>query len=173
MIDLNSRAAEVHAANAKWWHDINTGERLVRNRPEMKMLIVSELAEALEGERKNKMDDHLPHRRMPEVEIADTYIRALDYAAGHGIAIDYWIVFKVSLVAKVPENRGEALFGLSTVVDCIDSTEGISIFIGGLYAYCFAFGYDLEGAYHEKMAYNATRADHSREERLKANGKKF
>jgi hypothetical protein len=34
-------------------------------------------------------------------------------------------------------------------------------------------GMDLGGAYVEKMNFNATRADHSREERLKDNGKKF
>jgi NTP pyrophosphatase (non-canonical NTP hydrolase) len=38
----------------------------------------SELSEALEGMRKNLMDDHLPHRKMVEVELADTIIRILD-----------------------------------------------------------------------------------------------
>ena len=35
------------------------------------MLIVSEIAEAMEGERKDLMDDKLPHRKMAEVELAD------------------------------------------------------------------------------------------------------
>lgn len=34
-------------------------------------------------------------------------------------------------------------------------------------------GLDLGGAYVEKMAFNAIRKDHTREERLKDNGKKF
>jgi NTP pyrophosphatase (non-canonical NTP hydrolase) len=34
-------------------------------------------------------------------------------------------------------------------------------------------GLDLEGAYQEKMAYNAVRADHQREARLQENGKKY
>jgi plasmid maintenance system antidote protein VapI len=34
-------------------------------------------------------------------------------------------------------------------------------------------GYDLDGAYHEKMEYNARREDHKREARLKQNGKKY
>lgn len=38
----------------------------------------SEISEALEGMRKNLMDDHLPHRPMVEVELADTIIRILD-----------------------------------------------------------------------------------------------
>lgn len=40
----------------------------------------SELSEALEGARKNLMDDHLPNRKMLEVELADTIIRILDLA---------------------------------------------------------------------------------------------
>lgn len=42
----------------------------------------SELSEAMEGARKNLMDDHLPHRQMVEVELADCIIRILDLA-GH------------------------------------------------------------------------------------------
>jgi len=40
----------------------------------------SELSEALEGARKNLMDDHLPNRKMLEVELADAIIRILDLA---------------------------------------------------------------------------------------------
>ena len=36
-----------------------------------------------------------------------------------------------------------------------------------------ALGFDLEGAYQEKMAYNAQRADHKHENRLLAGGKKY
>lgn len=50
----------------------------------MLALIHSEISEALEGARKDKMDDHLPHRRSEEVELADAIIRILDYAHGHG-----------------------------------------------------------------------------------------
>ena len=44
------------------------------------MLIVSEIAEAMEGERKDLMDDKLPHRKMAEVELADALISIFDYA---------------------------------------------------------------------------------------------
>jgi NTP pyrophosphatase (non-canonical NTP hydrolase) len=107
----------VHRANEKWWIDINTGEPLQRNVGELLMLCVSELAEALEGHRKNLMDDKLPERKMFEVELADCVIRILDIAGGLGL--------------------------------------------------------DLGGAYEEKMAYNAQRADHKVENRLKAEGKKY
>lgn len=43
-------------------------------------LIHSEISEAMEGLRKNKMDDHLPHRKSVEVELADALIRIFDLA---------------------------------------------------------------------------------------------
>lgn len=49
------------------------------------MLIVSEIAEAMEGDRKNLMDDHLPNRKMFEVELADAVIRIFDLAGREGI----------------------------------------------------------------------------------------
>lgn len=103
--------------DAGWHTDLATGQLKERNRAEMLMLMVSELAECMEGERKNLMDTHLPHRPMPEVELADAVIRICDYAG--------------------------------------------------------RWGYDLGGAIVEKMAYNAQRADHKIENRIKEGGKKF
>lgn len=68
------------AKEAGWWDNPrNTGELL--------MLCVSELAEAMEGDRKGIMDDHLPHRPMLEVELADAVIRILDLAGGLNLDI--------------------------------------------------------------------------------------
>lgn len=66
--------------NAGWYTNIKTGRPLEVNKGERLMLIVSEIAEAMEGERKDLMDDHLPHRKMAEVELADAIIRICDYA---------------------------------------------------------------------------------------------
>lgn len=116
--NLNAMAQEVHAANRKWWVSIEDGVTpLRRNKGELLMLIVSEIAEAMEGERKDLMDDKLPHRKMAEVELTDAIIRILDYAG--------------------------------------------------------AFGYDLDGAYREKMAFNSVREDHKHEARKIAGGKQF
>lgn len=116
-MNLNELSEKVHAANIKWWQDVNTGEPIKRNKGELLALIHSEISEALEGERKNLMDDKLPHRKMAEVELVDAIIRILDYAGG--------------------------------------------------------FGYDLQGAFDEKMAYNAKRDDHKHENRKAAGGKQF
>lgn len=115
--NLNAMAATVHAANIKWWQDPITGRPVIRNKGELIALMHSELSEALEGERKNLMDDKLPHRKMAEVELADAVIRILDYCGG--------------------------------------------------------FGYDIQGAVEEKMAFNATREDHKHEARMAAGGKRF
>lgn len=85
MHPLKVLAVRVHIANKKWWQDPLTGEHIERNFGELMMLAVSELAEALEGDRKDLMDDKLPHRRMAEVEIADCIIRLLDTAEGLGM----------------------------------------------------------------------------------------
>lgn len=105
------------AVNGGWWSDLETGERKERNKAELLCLIHSEVSEAMEGERKNKADDKLPHRPMAEVELADVLIRTFDYAGG--------------------------------------------------------FSYDLAAAMVEKMAFNATRADHKPENRKAAGGKSF
>jgi len=84
---LNVLSDHCHAANIQWWKDLTTGERLNRNKGELLMLIVSEIAEAMEGERKNLQDDKLPHRRMAEVELADALIRIFDYA---GLMVTTW-----------------------------------------------------------------------------------
>lgn len=87
--DLNAYAAEVHAMNKpRWWTDLHTNEPLQRNTGELLMLVVTELAEALEGHRKDLPDDKLPHRKMFDVEIVDAIIRLLDIGAGRGIDLE-------------------------------------------------------------------------------------
>ena len=47
----------------------------------------SELSEALEGARKDLNDDHLPNRKMVEVELADCIIRILDIAGRENLDV--------------------------------------------------------------------------------------
>lgn len=84
---LNTYAKEIYDNNRVWWYT-EDGQKLNRNKGELLMLIVSEIAEAMEGERKGLMDEHLPHRRMAEVELADALIRIFDYAGAFGYDIE-------------------------------------------------------------------------------------
>jgi len=75
------------AVAAGWYTDLKTGERKELNIMERLMLIVTEIAEAAEGHRKDLMDDKLPHRKMIEVEFADTVIRLFDTAGYLGLDV--------------------------------------------------------------------------------------
>lgn len=80
---INKLSQLCRKENNKWWHDPKTGKLLERNKGELLMLMVSELAEAMEGVRKNLNDDKLPDRKMEEVELIDCLIRIFDYLGEH------------------------------------------------------------------------------------------
>lgn len=113
--------ASCYAASSRagWWSDLVTGDPLPLTQERIGdklMLVVTEIAEAKEGVRKDLMDTHLPHRKMVEVELADAVIRIADLAG--------------------------------------------------------AMKLDLAGAIVEKLAYNASRADHKLDARRAEGGKK-
>lgn len=115
---LNSLSKEIHESNvsAGWWTDLKYDDKIktlmdrgfdeptainilealgltrstlkTRNVGELLKLVVSELSEAMEGHRKNLMDDKLPHRKMFEVEIGDAFIRLFDIAGAFNLDLD-------------------------------------------------------------------------------------
>ena len=97
-VGMIQRSCHSAAEKAGWWTDIHTGEPIIR-RPhvvgEKLMLIVSEVAEAMEGYRKNLNDDKLPHRKMIEVELADALIRICDLAGAMDLDLAGAVVEKM------------------------------------------------------------------------------
>ncbi len=100
-----------HAAvRSGWWG--GHGKPDPRDNPmcfaQKLMLVVSELAEAMEGDRKNLMDDKLPHRTMREVELADALIRIFDMAGAFNMDIGGAISEKMAFNAVRPDHKPEA-----------------------------------------------------------------
>lgn len=108
------------AKEAGWWTDLVTGkdmtcqyrvpmaEKPPRNIGELLMLIVSEVAEAMEGARKGLMDDKLPSRPMLEVELADAVIRIFDTAGGLGLDLPGAIRHKLAYNQRRDDHKPEA-----------------------------------------------------------------
>ena len=92
-----------------WWTGVDHTNLYVR--ATKLALVHSEISEALEGARKDLNDDHLPNRKMEEVELADAIIRIFDYAETQGYNIGEAMLEKLrynqSRADHKPENRQE------------------------------------------------------------------
>ena len=98
------------AFTAGWWTDPKTGASPKDNPmcfSQKLMLVVSELSEAMEGDRKNLMDDKLPHRPMREVELADALIRIFDMAGAYDMDLAGALVEKMAFNAQRPDHKLE------------------------------------------------------------------
>ena len=120
---LNVLSQLIHARNkeAGWWTNPHTKESLegyIEGMPEeprnakrdvlnLLMLVVTEVAEAAEGVRKNLPDDKLPHRSMFEVELADVFIRIFDIAGAHNLDLTGATLEKLGFNAVRPDHKLE------------------------------------------------------------------
>lgn len=115
--DNRNRAANInHLVNyfhgkskaAGWWEengrDLTTDKYVHATKL---MLVVTELAEAMEGLRKDLMDDKLPHRKMGEVELADALIRICDLAGVLGYDLGGAVVEKDAFNSVRPDHKIE------------------------------------------------------------------
>ena len=181
-MNYNELAKTIHANNVAvgWWDNKDSVDPL-----EKLQLVSTEIAEATEGERKNIMDDHLPHRRMGEVELADAMIRLLDFGGAYGCVYDKrdgWLCNNLIDIAK--SVAGKHLAINAAIIDLARNFVGADTRIHRIderFTQCVHIiehvandlGYDLEAAMTEKLAYNEQRADHKRENRAKEGGKAF
>jgi len=160
-----------------------------RNKGELLMLCVSELAEAMEGHRKDKMDDKLPHRKMAEVELADFLIRAFDMAGGLELDLnpvgktglpnlnEYGKLYATIMRLDNPLNFAESLMCVNMwLVECLQkspSAGSLRMAIVWALGIMGTHGMDIQGAFDEKMTFNAHRVDHTLQHRAGPGGKKY
>lgn len=107
---LNAASIEIYQTNVKagWYSNPVTGRKLKsRNVMEMLCLIHSEVSEAAEGYRKNLMDDKLLHRKMLEVELADTLIRIFDLAGYQKLDLGGALIEKMEFNASRADHKLE------------------------------------------------------------------
>lgn len=98
---------------AGWWTDMATGKPMDKTTmkalvPTKLMLTVSELSEAMEGDRKDLMDDHLPWRKSIEVELADAVIRIADLAGALNLDLGGAIAEKMHYNAHRNDHKLDA-----------------------------------------------------------------
>lgn len=133
-------------------------------------LFHSELSEAMEGDRKGLMDDHLPQYEMFWVELADFAIRGFDYL---GSKLYSW---RTGTFVTSNKDKLEDLAYLHVLVTEWYKSNNNDILSTAIMM-CFAMAdlhdVDLMKIINEKVEYNKHRADHKRENRAKAGGKKY
>lgn len=97
------------AVESGWWDNLLPPQQ--GTVAEKLLLIHSEISEACEGYRKGLQDDHLPHRPMVEVELADALIRICDLAGAMGLdlggAVAEKLAYNQQRADHKPENRAK------------------------------------------------------------------
>lgn len=105
---LNELRDLMHARSSKagWWSDAEfiDSKYII---PTKLCLIHSEISEAMEGYRKDLMDDKLPHRKMIEVELADAMIRIFDLAGKLNLDIGGAVMEKSAYNTRRQDHKPE------------------------------------------------------------------
>lgn len=109
-LDLLVATFHKAATEGGWWKDPLTGTD-PRDNPlcfsNKLALVHSEISEALEGDRKRKADDHLPHFEARVVELGDAVIRIGDLAGAYKLPLGKATVEKLIYNARRADHKHE------------------------------------------------------------------
>lgn len=181
VMDLNQYAGHIHELNLKWWTNAD-GTPKELDKGERFMLMVSELAEAMEGDRKSLADDKLPQYPMIWVELADCVIRVMD--SGYVYGWDFNIEgYDAVVLINFPKTVGASLFNIvdqlvQLATDELNHNNIVaSQWAKGIVVNCEKLASELGcpdfwQVVYEKLVFNWTRADHAHENRQGLPGQK-
>lgn len=180
LVELQNK---IHQQNRElgWWDQPRQFSTFV-------CLFHSELSEAMEGDRKGLMDDHLTQYPMFQVELADFVIRCLDWLGSNAYRwgvdnlngdnfedIDYSKFDEIELIARLHNgvSMSFAEYIANNKLQIFDAVDGIASCVEVCLWWCKSNEVDLGKIILEKVEYNKHRADHKRENRAKDGGKKY
>ncbi len=181
-----------HNVKAGWW------DEPVRPDGTTIALIHSEVSESWDGLQTDAPDEHLPQYQNAVVELGDAAIRVYDFFGHKGWDVEKAldVVYSMGANLQVPHfehvnfaqyyadlhyHVSAALEGVrkNQVMMIGNGTESLDVaafelaIVLDMIYQCRMWDWPLEAAIGDKRAYNANRADHKRENRAKADGKKF
>lgn len=167
-VALRAHFDDVHGRNVKagWWSDLATGNPKKRSVGELFMLFVTELAEAYEAYISgNAPDDKLPHLPGLAVELGDLEIRFADFCG----ALQAGKIVRFTGTRNPGDEMFEEVTQIARRYESIRKTDAA---VGDPETGEPLEPQDVAGAIVEKLEFNATRADHKIENRLKDDGKR-
>ena len=173
-MNLNELRDEAYSiAKANGWHEEEHSDS------HCLMLVITEIAEAVQADRKNLHADVEAFKKYDEIidfkenferqikntveeELSDVVIRCLDLAGLRGIDFHYADTLLSEGVKEVQVSFPELMYLACGEITChgYDLTERLNALVAGIIAYCNQKDIDLDFFIRTKMNYNRLRGYH-------------